>query len=189
MTREQAKAKLIEFGIAEPTEEAVTKYLNSVSDETKAEKDRADKYKEDAEKAKDLQKQLDDIERQNLSDIEKVNQDLQKAQNKIAELEKERTLAEQRKTVVEKFKVTAEQADKIVKDDGSLDYDLISTIITEKETAAANAKEQELAKGADNPGGSPGGKKDDEPADVANVAGISFGNIGEDAQTARDYYK
>ena len=53
MKREEAKQKLIDLGIAEPTEEQISSLLDSVTAETKSEKARADKYKEDASKAAD----------------------------------------------------------------------------------------------------------------------------------------
>ena len=40
MTREQAKQKLISFGVAEPTDEQISDLLNSINAETKKEKDR-----------------------------------------------------------------------------------------------------------------------------------------------------
>lgn len=40
MTREQAKQVLIGFGIEEPSEEQVTKYLDSVETETKKVKEK-----------------------------------------------------------------------------------------------------------------------------------------------------
>ena len=50
MTREQAKQNLISIGVAEPTDEQVSNYLNQVNGETKKEKDRADGYKAKADK-------------------------------------------------------------------------------------------------------------------------------------------
>lgn len=157
MTREQAKQKLISFGNAEPTEEQITEFLNTVGAETKKEKERADALKAKADKADQLQQQLDDLNSQNLSDLEKVTKDLEKANQKVADLERAQTIANQRNSVVEKFKVTSEQAKQIVKDDGTLDYDVLGQIISDKETAAATAKEQELANNAGNPGGGSGG--------------------------------
>ena len=60
MTREQAKQVLIGFGIEEPSEEQVTKYLDSVETETKKVKEKNTSLKEKADKADDLQKELDD---------------------------------------------------------------------------------------------------------------------------------
>ena len=59
MTREDAKKNLIACGIAEPTDEQITNYLNQVNGAIKTEKDRAEKYKAESEKVTDLQKQLD----------------------------------------------------------------------------------------------------------------------------------
>lgn len=157
MTREQAKQKLISFGVAEPTEEQISDLLNSISAETKKEKDRADSYKAKADKADELQTQLDDLNSQNLSDIEKANKALESANKRIAELEKADALRTQRSNAMEKFKITSEQAIQIIKDDGSFDYDVLGQIISDKENAAATAKEQELANNATNPGGGSGG--------------------------------
>lgn len=51
------------------------------------------------------------------------------------------------------FKITADQAKKIVNDDGSLDYTELGKIMSEKETAAAQAKEKEIAGNQANPNG------------------------------------
>ena len=66
MTREQAKQVLIGFGIEEPSEEQVTKYLDSVEAETKKVKEKNTSLKEKADKADDLQKELDDLKAQNM---------------------------------------------------------------------------------------------------------------------------
>ncbi len=157
MTREQAKQNLIAIGVAEPTDEQVSNYLNQVNGETKKEKDKADQYKAKADNADELQKKLDELEAGNLSEVEQANKNLEKANARIAELEKVQAIANQRANAASKFNVTAEQAAQIVKDDGSFDYDVLGKIISEKETAAAQAKEQEIAKGSTNPGGGTAG--------------------------------
>ena len=171
MTREQAKQNLIAIGVAEPTDEQVSNYLNQVNGETKKEKDRADGYKAKADTADDLQKQLDELQAGNLTELEKANKALDTANQKIAELEKAQAIATQRASAASKFNVTAEQAAQIVKDDGSFDYDVLGKIISEKETAAAQAKEQEIAKGSTNPGGgTAGGNKDNEKTEAEKAA-------------------
>lgn len=189
ITREQAKKNLISIGVADPTEEQITSYLNQIGSETQKEKDKADKYKEKADKADELQSKLDEIEQGNLSEIEAANKNLEKANQRIAELEKAQMVVNQKKIVTEKFKVTGEQADNIVKEDGTLDYDVLGQIIADKETAAAQAKEQEIANGSINPGGgNPGGEKqDDKPEDVKNAESIVFGNK-QSEQSVKDYY-
>ena len=79
MTRTEAKELLIQLGIAEPTEEQITSYLNQVNGEVKSEKDRADKLKADADKATELQKQLEEINSKGLSDVEKANKAVETA--------------------------------------------------------------------------------------------------------------
>lgn len=175
MTREQARQKLISFGVAEPTDEQISDLLNSINAETKKEKDRADGYKAKADKADELQTQLDELNNQNLSDIEKANKALETANNRIAELEKAQTIATQRNSVAEKFKVTSEQAKQIVKDDGSLDYDVLGQIISDKEKAAATAKEQEIAKNATNPGGGSAGVSSEPKTTAEKIAQKMFG--------------
>ena len=157
MTRAEAKQLLISLGIAEPTEDQITNLLNPVNAETQKEKQRADALKVDADKAADLQAELDRINNEKLSDVEKANKALETANNRIAELERNQAISAQRSSVMEKFNVTGEQAKQIVKDDGSFDTDVLGQIISDKEKAAATAKEQEIAKGATNPGGGSAG--------------------------------
>lgn len=179
MTREQAKQNLISIGITEPTDEQVTNYLNQVNGESKKERDKADKYKADAEKAADLQKQLDDINDQKLSEVEKLNKALDEANNKIAGLELQNRTADL-KTKLVANKIPEEQADKLIEsfNGGSLDVDVLAQIITDKETAAANAKEQEIAKNTTNPGdgsnGSGANNKDSESESPAALAAKAY---------------
>ena len=173
MTRAEAKQQLISLGIAEPTEEQITNLLNSVNAETQKEKQRADALKADADKAAELQAELDRINNEKLSDVEKANKALETANNRIAELEKTQAISAQRSSVMEKFKVTGEQAKQIVKDDGSFDTDVLGQIISDKEKAAATAKEQEIAKGATNPGGGSSGSGD-EKSGPENIAAKLF---------------
>lgn len=188
MTREQAKQNLISFGIAEPTDEQITNYLNQVGAETKRERERADGLKAKADQADDYKKQLEDLQNQGLSDAEKAAKELKDAQDRIVALEKEQRLAAQKNAAMEKFKVTAEQASQIVKDDGSFDFDVLGKIIADKETAAAAAKEKELLNGTPNPGGGRGGDpKDNKTDDVKNAETITFGSAAAE-KSAQDFY-
>lgn len=157
MTREQAKQNLIAIGVAEPTDEQVSNYLNQVNGETKKEKERADGYKAKADTADGLQKQLDELQAGNLTELEKANKALDTANQQIAELQKNNAIRDLREKAMTDFKVTAEQAKTIVKEDGSFDTAELGKIMSEKETAAAQAKEQEIAKGSTNPGGGTAG--------------------------------
>ena len=191
MNREQAKSNLISFGIAEPTEEQITNYLNSVNGEVKKEKDRADKYKLDADKATELQKKLDEIANQNLSELEKANKAADEAFAQVAALQKRIDRAEQLKALAEKG-ITGEQAEKLISEDGKLDYDILGQIISDRETAAKAAKEQEIANNQGNPGGGSASGADDpnaKPDDVKNAEALNFGVAPQNAADVQNYYK
>lgn len=147
----------------EATDEQITKLLNQNNTEVAGEKKKSEKFKTElddlkssAADAEELQKRIEEIEQSKMTETEKIAKELEKSNTRVAELEKSIAIQSQRESAVEKFKVTAEQAKQIVKDDGSFDYDVLGTIIAEKETAAANAKEQEIAHSATNPGGQSG---------------------------------
>lgn len=152
MTRE-AVLKLF----PDATEEQVTNLLNQSNSELEREKAKTKSYKENADKASALQKKIDELEAGNLTEIEKANKALEAANNQIAQLQKNNAIRDQRESAMTNFKITAEQAKTIVKDDGSLDYAELGKIISEKETASAQAKEQEIAKNQEVPGGANGG--------------------------------
>ena len=91
MTREQAKQALISMGVAEPSEEQVSKLLDSISAETKKEKDKNASLKEKAEKADALEKELEELKQQNMTDAEKTELERQKEkaanEKRISDLE------------------------------------------------------------------------------------------------------
>ncbi len=197
MKREEARQKLIDLGIAEPTEEQISSLLNSVTAEIKSEKAKADRYKEDADKAKDLQKQLDDLQSQNLTDVEKAQQENEKLQQQIEELRSNGFKAE---------------AKAILKGSGLEDTDIEALLPgmiagldkVEDVQARANAyvsamnkvrdnaikkHDEEILNGTGTPGGDGKPGEDDKTDDVINAEKISFGGVAKEAQTARDYYK
>ncbi len=169
MTREQAKQNLISIGISEPTDEQVSNYLNQLNGETKKEKDKAAEYKAKADKADELQTKIDEIEAGNLTELEKANKALETANNQIAELQKSNAIRELREKAMTDFKITAEQARTVVKEDGSFDTTVLGQIISEKETASAQAKEQEIANGTQNPGGG-SSNQDSEKTEAEKIA-------------------
>lgn len=190
MTREQAKSNLVSFGVTEPTDEQITSYLNSVNGEAKKEKDRADKYKLDADKATELQRKLDEIANQNLSEVEKANKATEDALAQVAALQKRIDRAEQLKALAEKG-ITGEQAEKLISEDGKLDYEILGQIISDRETAAKAAKEQEIANNQGNPGGGQANGDDPNatPEDVKNAKTLSFGVAPQNAADVQNYYK
>ncbi len=137
----------------EATDEQITNLLNQNNSEVATEKNKAKQYKAKADTADDLQKQLDDLQAGNLTELEKANKALETANQQIADLQKNNAIRDLREKAMTDFKVTAEQAKAIIKEDGSFDTAELGKIMSEKETAAAQAKEQEIAKNQDIPGG------------------------------------
>jgi vacuolar-type H+-ATPase subunit I/STV1 len=180
---------LIAMGLSEENADKIMADYGSSVQRAKA---KVDEYKTKADKAEELQKQLDDIEQGKLTEVEQANKNLEKANARIAELEKAQAIATQRADAASKFNVTAEQATQIVKDDGGFDYDVLGKIISEKETAAAQAKEQEIANGSTNPGGgTAGGNKDNEKAEAEKAAesiGKTLAGTNQTAKSVVDSY-
>lgn len=183
MTREQV-LKLF----PEATEEQITNLLNQSNAELEKEKTKAKAYKADADKAKELQVKIDELEEGNLTEVEKANKALEEANKTIADMQKSNAIRDQREQAMSNFKIDAQQAKKVVKDDGTLDYEALGKIITDKETASAQAKEKEIADGGTNPGGGSGsGSGEEKTADVLNAESISFGNATASAETKNHY--
>lgn len=195
MTREQAKKNLISFGIESPTEEQITNYLNSVDEETKSEKARAEKYKADAGKLKDVQQELDNLKSQGLTDAEKAEKDLEDAQKEIAELKKANIRSEV-KSILATSNLEEKEYEGFI--DGFVSDDLeesktratsfVETIKNTRTATEAKIKEERLD-GTKGLGGNGGDGGEEKPDDVKNVENITFGGLDKDAQTARDYYK
>lgn len=172
------------------TDEQITNLLNQNNSEVAKEKSKVNQYKAKADNADELQKKLDELEAGNLSEVEQANKNLEKANARIAELEKSQAIATQRNNAATKFNVTAEQAAQIIKDDGTMDYDALGKIISDKETAAAQAKEQEIANNSTNPGGgTAGGNKDKTEAEkTAESIGKALAGTNEAAKSIVDSY-
>ena len=190
MTREQAKQNLISIGVEDPTDEQITNYLNQVNGETQKEKDKAAEYKEKADKADEYKAKIDELEAGNLTEVEKANKALELANEQIAKMQKENSIRDLREKSMTDFKITAEQAKTVVKDDGSFDTAALGKIMSEKETAAAQAKEQEIAGKQDIPGGgSAGGGKDKTEAEkTAEAIGKTLAGTNEAAKAIVDGY-
>ena len=174
----------------EATDEQITNYLNQVNGETQKEKDKAAEYKEKADKADEYKAKIDELEAGNMTELEKANKALELANDQIAKMQKENSIRDLREKSMTDFKITAEQAKTVVKDDGSFDTAALGKIMSEKETAAAQAKEQEIAGKQDIPGGgSAGGGKDKTEAEkTAEAIGKTLAGTNEAAKAIVDGY-
>lgn len=180
MTRDEIKVIF-----PDASDEQITKILNKSNAEVANEKGKLQKLQAKADSADALQKQLDDINAQGQTELEKAN-------NRIAQLEKQNAKMLQREALAN-VGITGEDADNLIKEDGTLDYATLDKVIKEREAKAATAKEQEIANNSTNPNGGKdvaGAKdSDDKPEDVKNAEQLIFSTVSKEAMSARDYYK
>lgn len=188
MTRAQAKANLESLGFTEVTDEMISNYLNQVNGETQKEKDKAEQYRKDADKVKELTSQLNELQNANLSEVEKANKATEEANKQLVELQGKIARMETLKSLADKG-IVGEDAENLIREDGTLDFETLGKIISDREAKAATAKEQEIANNSTNPNGGQAANdgKNEKPDDVKNAEGISFGNSASD--DAKDFYK
>ena len=189
MTREEAKQNLIALGIAEPTDEQVTSYLNQFHNQQKPNPTPAPTPTPTPAPAPTPQPNPTP------EPTPGSGEDIETLKNQIEELRRENVKKDIRAYAAEKG-LTGEQAEKVLagfKDDLELAkaaIDSMSEIISARETSAAQAKEKEILDNSTNPGGGSGGSgggKDDKPDDVKNAEQITFGNKAAN-QSEKDYY-
>ena len=189
MTREEAKQNLIALGIAEPTDEQVTGYLNQFHNQQKPNPTPAPTPTPTPAPASTPQPNPTP------EPTPGSGEDIETLKNQIEELRRENVKKDIRAYAAEKG-LTGEQAEKVLagfKDDlesAKAAIDSMSEIISARETSAAQAKEKEILDNSTNPGGGSGGSgggKDDKPDDVKNAEQITFGNKAAN-QSEKDYY-
>ena len=186
MTREEARQNLVALGIEEPSEAQVTNYLNQFHS------NRPNPQPQPSPQPTPTP-QPQPTPTPETTPSHDDGGELETLRNQIAQLQKENVQKDIRAYAAEKG-LTGEQAESVLAgfqtdlEAAKKAIDSIAQIISDKETAAATAKEQELLKGTPNPGGGTGGNPgDDKPEDVKNAESISFGNKA-DEQSMKDYY-
>lgn len=189
MTREEAKQNLIALGIAEPSDDQVTNYLNQFHNQPKPNPTPAPTPTPTPAPAPTPQPNPTP------EPTPGSGEDIETLKNQIEELRRENVKKDIRAYAAEKG-LTGEQAEKVLagfKDDlesAKAAIDSMSEIISARETSAAQAKEKEILDKSTNPGGGSGGSGgggDDKPEDVKNAEQISFGNKAAN-QSEKDYY-
>ena len=153
------REELIAMGISEENADKIMADYGSTVQKANA---KAEQYKAKANKADELQTQLDELNSQNMTELEKATTALETANQKIAELEKKDTVRTQRANAMEKFGLTAEQASKVVTDDGATDYDVLGQIFADSKKSAIAEYEKQKLDGTPNPGGSTGGSGEEK---------------------------
>lgn len=159
MSREEAKAKLVSFGVEEPTNEQITDYLNSIQQATKASEDKAAKYKGEADKARDLQKQLDEMNNEKLTDAEKSAKAIEDANKRVIELETTVKTMQLQKSLAE-IGIVGEDATSLVDDSGNLNTAKLGEILSAREKTAVDAYKKQALDATPSPDGK---KEEGEP--------------------------
>ena len=207
MTREQAKQVLIGMGIEEPSDEQVTKYLDSVTGEVKKEKDKIASLKEKADKAETLQKELDELKQQNMTDAEKAELERQKEkaanEKRISDLES--ALATSQKEALT-GKITSIFANAGMKGDayaGAIKsfsnmnakdalkeaQTFVDGISVENKNALDTAKaawEKEALENTPNPGGGKSGGEPEKKSEASEYAKAYSARMNQEAKAADD---
>ncbi len=160
------------------TDEQINEVMKENGKDIQAEKQKAEGYKTDSVKLAELTKQLEAMKNaQNEKDktIETKDTQYDELKKQFDSLQSELKTKELKANLAEKG-IIGENADKLIQSlaGGTLDVELLGTIISEKETSAVDAKVKELAGQAGNPGGSQGGGQP-EKTDAEKLAE----NIGE----------
>lgn len=171
MTREDVK-KLF----PEATDEQITSLLNQNNSEVAKEKAKSEKVKAELDDLKasavspeELQKKIEEIEESKMTETQKIANELEKANKQIADLKKDAAIRDSRVEAAERFKITAEQAKTVVKDDGTIDFEILGQIIAEKETNAVSEYEKQKLAETQNPGGGSGNGGDGKSSAVKLV--------------------
>lgn len=181
------REELIAMGISEENADKIMADYGSTVQKANA---KAEQYKEKANKADELQTQLDELNSQNMTELEKATTALEAANKQIAQLEKKDTVRTQRANAMEKFGITAEQASKVVTDDGVTDYEVLGQIFADsKKTAIAEYEKQKLD-GTPNPDGTKGGSDNEktEAEKIAERIGKNLAGTNENAKSIVDSY-
>lgn len=207
MTREQAKQVLIGMGIEEPSDEQVSKYLDSVTGEVKKEKDKNASLQEKANKVADLEKELEELKQQNMTDAEKAELERQKEkaanEKRISDLES--ALATSQREALT-GKITSIFASAGMKGDayaGAIKafsnmnkedalkeaqtfVDGISEVNKTTLDTAKAAWEKEILENTPNPGGGAGDSNETKKSDASEYAKAYSARMNQEAKAADD---
>lgn len=181
MTREEARQNLVALGIEEPTDAQVTNYLNQFHSNRPQ------------PQPAPIQQPPTPTPTPNPEPEPSGNEDIENLRNQIAQLQSENAQKDIRAYAAEKG-LTGEQTANILKAFGNdvgvakESIDAICQVISDRESAAATAREQEIANGATNPGGgSVGGSGADDKSQAEKIATKLFGGKKQDNNILSHY--
>lgn len=206
MTKEDVK-KLF----PEATDEQVTNLLNQSNSEIAGERRKAEKYKADMEKFKSdaeenegLRARVEELENEKLSEEERQQKAKEAVENelsdKMAAIEKDNAElraqlnSERIRAYAGSKNLSGEHIDNILKsfggnyDSAVLAIDSMAQLISDREAAAAVAKEQEIARASGNPGGTEMGDNNAN-LDAINMAVASAKRAGTANESILNNYR
>ena len=161
MTRDEAKQFLIDSGVAEPTDEAVSNLLNKIHTSVKSAEDKALRYKSEADKVKELEKQLNEINDAKLTDAEKSAKAIEEANNKVKLLEQTVKTMQLQKSLAE-IGIVGDDATSLVGEDGSLNTVKLGEILSAREKNAVDSFKKQALDSTPSPDGN---KTDPDPSE------------------------
>ena len=186
--RDEVKQKLINMGVAEPTEEMVNDYLATISNELKSAEDKAMKYRAEADRVKELEKELKELNDANLSESEKQTKAFEEAQSEISKLRQTVKAMERSKALAE-VGITGDDAEGLF-ENGELNVTKLGEILSNREKNAVAAYQKETLNNTPSP---QGGSGKDEPEDKPDIKYakdyVARANSNNNAQSIIDSYK
>ena len=157
MTRSEVKELMKSWGIEEPTDEAITDYLNRMQKEVKASEDKAMKFKAEADKVRDLEKQIEEMNTKGMSEIELAQKQTEDAMKEVDSLRKTVRQMEQLKALSD-IGIVGDDAIGLISEDGSLNTEKLGEIITAREKSAVETYQKQALDNTP----APDEKKEDE---------------------------
>ena len=187
MTRDEARQFLINSGVAEPTDEAISNLLNTIQKSVKSAEDKAQAYKSEAERVKSLEKELKEMTDANLSETEKANKAVEEANAEISKLRQTVKAMERSKALAE-IGITGEDAEGLF-ENGEINIVKLGEIMSSREKNAVAAYQKEALNSTPSPQGA-GKEEPDEKPDVAYAKEyVAKAKGANDTQSIIEQYK
>lgn len=184
MTRDEAKQFLINSGVAEPTDEAVTNLLNTIQKSVKSAEDKAAHFKAESERVHELEKELKALNDANLSESEKANKAVEEANAEISKL-RETVKAMERSKALAEIGIKGEDAEGLFNENGELNTTKLGEILTNREKNAVATYQKEALNSTPSPQGS---SEPEEKADVKYAKEYVAKSKANNSQSIIDSY-
>lgn len=160
MTRDEAKQFLINSGVAEPTDEAVTNLLNTIQKSVKSAEDKAAHFRAEAERVKSLESELDELKGQNMTEVEKLKKELDDTTKRLS-ISEQTVRDMQMKASLAEIGITGEDSEGLFNENGELNTTKLGEILTNREKNAVATYQKEALNSTPSPQGS--GEPEEKP--------------------------